>query len=41
MIVHDIEMHDVGAGIKHGPDIVAESSKIGRQDRWGDKWSHE
>jgi hypothetical protein len=28
MIVHDIEMNNIGTGIKHGLDVLTETSKI-------------
>jgi len=36
LIVHDIEVHDIGAGIEYGGDILAQASKIGGKNRRGD-----
>ena len=40
MIVHDIEMHDVGTGIQHGADIVAEACEVGGKYRRSYQWRH-
>jgi len=37
MIVHDIEMHDVSAGIKDRINVFPQAGKVGGEDRWGDK----
>jgi hypothetical protein len=40
MIVHDVEVHDVGTGIKDGTNVLSKSSEIGGQYRRGDQWCH-
>jgi hypothetical protein len=32
MVVHDIEMHDIGAGIQYISHFLSQSGKICRQD---------
>ncbi len=29
MVVHHVEVHDIGAGRQHGPHVVTEASKVG------------
>jgi hypothetical protein len=31
VIVHDVEMHEIGPGIQDGADVLAEAGKVRRQ----------
>ena len=33
MVVHHVEVDEVGAGREHVPDLVAEPREVGREDR--------
>ena len=37
MIVHHIEVHDIGAGGENVIDFLAQAGKIGGQDGWGNQ----
>ena len=37
VIVHDIEMHDVGAGIEHGLNILTQTGEVGGENRRRDQ----
>ena len=36
VIVHDIEMDEIGAGMQHGIDFLAQAGEVGGQDGGGD-----
>ncbi len=40
MVVHDIEMHDVCAGVEHGIDFVPQSREIGGKYGWCNQRFH-
>ena len=36
VVIHDVEVDHVGAGLQHGFDFLAQAGEIGRQDGGGD-----
>src|SRR5690606_40581766 len=37
MIVHHVEVHDIGAGGQHVIDFLTQAGEIGGEDRWGNQ----
>jgi hypothetical protein len=35
VVVHDIEVNDVGAGVEYGADVLSESGEVRGKDRRG------
>jgi hypothetical protein len=36
VVIHDIEMDDIGAGSQYIVDFLAQPGEVGGQDRWRD-----